>query len=138
MRYFWLFEYISNCEQPKNKNISGKKKCFKSCWVFEYKWSSYMWYQNYKAVPQFFVPPPSKQQLYYVLFLHTTQKSLLPTITTNPQVNAILQFTSCNKTRYCKLINTCSKAPHQLHVLHPFFFSFLFSSPSTWSIISIT
>ena len=83
-----------------------------------------MWHQIYKAIPQFWVPPPSKQQLYYVLFLHTTQKSLLPTITTNPQVNAILQFTSCNKTRYCKLINTCSKAPHQLHVLHPFFFSF--------------
>ena len=43
-----------------------------------------MWHQNYKAIPQFWVLAPLKQQLYYVLFLHTGQKSLLPTITTNP------------------------------------------------------
>ena len=59
-----------------------------------------MWHQNYKAIPQFLVPPPSKQQLYHVLFLYTTQKSLLATITINPlfyviqppQVYPILQF----------------------------------------------
>ena len=60
----------------------------------------YMWHQNCKAMPQFWVPPPSEQQLYYVWFLHTAKKSLFPTITTNPlfyvirppPVNPILQF----------------------------------------------
>ena len=97
VHYFWWLEYICNCEQPENN------KYIKSYWVFEYKWSCYMWHQNYKAIPQFWVLAPLKQQLYYVLFLHTTQKSLLPTITTNPQVNAILQFTHILQQSYTSI-----------------------------------
>ena len=123
VHYFWWLEYICNCEQPENN------KYIKSYWVFEYKWSCYMWHQNYKAIPQFWVLAPLKQQLYYVLFLHTGQKSLLSTITTNPlfyviwppQVNPILQLTHIlQQTFYRQVIQTSSGFWNDDLTLSPF------------------